>query len=356
MRSVWQILPTMSFGDAVGNDTLAIDRLLQSIGVNTGIFAQNIHPKLARKVESFDTLSSFMSEDDILIYHLSTGTEITEWVAKQKNKIVLVYHNITPSKYFLPYNGGAVELTKQAREQMITIAKRADLAVADSQYNADELVAAGASEAKVIPILIPFADYDRKPDAKWLRSLMDGKTNILFVGRIAPNKCQEDIISTFAEYHHTYNPKSRLILAGNEQGMELYSAKLHGMVKELQLSEDVIFTGHCSFEAILACYHAADAFLCMSEHEGFCVPLVEAMHFALPIMAADYTAVGETLGDGGILLAEKDPAKTAAVLHTVLSDTTMREALSQAASKECARFATEKIEKQWKDLLLPFIQ
>ena len=148
----------------------------------------------------------------------------------------------------------------------------------------------------VCPILIPFSDYEKEPDRRVLRRYKgDGKTNLLFVGRIAPNKKQENVIRAFYFYHKYYSPDSRLFLVGSWSGMESYYERLCDYVKALGIAEHVVFTGHIRFDEILAYYHLADVFLCMSEHEGFCVPLVEAMYFHVPIVAYSCAAVPDTL-------------------------------------------------------------
>ena len=166
---------------------------------------------------------------------------------------------------------------------------------------------------KVLPILIRFEDYEQEPDADVIRKYSDGATNLLFVGRMAPNKKVEDVISAFAYYKEHYDKTARLFLVGSFQETDLYYQYLQKHIKKLG-THDVIFSGHISFQAVLAYYKIADVFLCMSEHEGFCVPLVEAMYFGVPIVAYDSSAIADTLGGAGILLKNKDLKKTASYI------------------------------------------
>ena len=199
----------------------------------------------------------------------------------------------------------------------------------------------------VCPILIPFEDYDREPDQKVLGKYQgDGWTNLLFVGRITPNKKQEDVIRAFYYYHRDYNPKSRLILVGNDIGMENYRYQLENYARALGLNDLVIFPGHISFAAILAYYHLADVFVCMSEHEGFGVPLVEAMYFNVPIVAYASSAIPETLGKGGILLDSKDPQLAAAAVNRIVQDQALREALHQEQQKKLQNYSCENVKAQ----------
>lgn len=174
----------------------------------------------------------------------------------------------------------------------------------------------------------------------------DGYTNILFTGRIAPNKKQEDIIRMFYQYQKRYRAKSRLFLAGSYDGMETYYERLREYVQKLRLKH-VYFTGHIRFEELLAYYHIADAFVCMSEHEGFCVPLVEAMYFKIPVLAYDSTAVTETLGGSGFLTDTKDPLVNASVLNHILTNDSVRKTLLEGQSKRLAHFSGSRTKRKF---------
>lgn len=203
----------------------------------------------------------------------------------------------------------------------------ADYCLADSEFNKQDLIRAGYQcEIDVVPILIPFDDYKRSPDPEVLTKYSDGMTNILFTGRIVPNKKQEDVIQAFACYQKYYNKNSRLILVGSPAGAVTYYDSLQEYVRRLGV-QNVVFTGHISFAEILACYAVADLFLCMSEHEGFCIPLVEAMLFEVPIVAHLCTGVTDTLGGSGFPIVRKDPVETAGVLHYVMTHEEVRSRL-----------------------------
>ena len=207
----------------------------------------------------------------------------------------------------------------------------------------------------VRPILIPFSDYEQEPSKNILKRYEgDGYTNILFVGRIAPNKKYEDLIRAFY-YYKRINPKSRLILVGNPLGFERYDESLKQYAKELGL-DDIIFTGGVPFQEILAYYHLADAFLCMSEHEGFCVPLVEAMFFHVPIFAYDSTAIPSTLGGSGVLLEEKNPIFVAKVMQRVLEDERLKEQVVKGQQERLQDFSYERIYAQLEKCMHRFIQ
>lgn len=341
MRVV-QLLPTISFGDAVSNDTLALHRVLTGAGYNTAIYAENIDPRLGKHAACpVSTLQ--LRQEDVLLYHMSTGTDLNRQIPSFPCAKIMMYHNITPPAFFEPYNLQAAALTQYGLEGLRDLKDTFDMCLTDSAFNLSNLREYGyVCPMEVRPILIPFTDYDQKPDAQLLHDMTaDGWTNLLFVGRIAPNKRQENLIRTFYHYKQR-NPKSRLILAGSDAGMENYRERLETYVQALELP-DVIFTGKIRFDQILAYYRAADAFLCMSEHEGFCVPLAEAMHFGVPIIALNSCAVPDTLGGSGLLLDTPDPLEAALLTERLCTDKQLRRAVIDGQTKRLADFQYEKI-------------
>ena len=175
------------------------------------------------------------------------------------------------------------------------------------------------------------------------------------MGRISPNKKQENVIRAFEHYHRQYNPKSRLFLVGSAVGMETYLVRLRKYVRALGLEDCVVFTGQISFRAILAYYRLADVFVCMSEHEGFCVPVVEAMYFGKPIVALRAAAVPETLGKGGLLLDSSEPETAAAAIHRILTDEPLRESLRAGQEERLRDFSYEKVKERIMGYLKPYL-
>lgn len=337
-----QLLPTMSYGDAVSNSAVNMMNVLRKMGVTSHIYAQNIHPKMRKFVRPLEQCP----KDQPVIYHLSTGSDITYTIPQYRKEKMMVYHNVTPAEYFRGYNGMNERLCNEGREQLRFLAEFIDVSFADSEYNRQELLQYNYKHALVTPIIMNFEEYNKQPNQQLLNKLNDdeGYTNILFVGRIAPNKKQDDLIKSYYYYKKWINPKSRLFLVGSYDGMERYYQELVRLVKHLQL-EDVYITGHIPFDHILAYYTSADLFLCMSEHEGFCVPLVEAMHFRIPIIAYNSSAIEETLGHAGFLTLDKDYQAIAELIHLVISNEHLQQKLKLNQTERLQHFSKQNTEK-----------
>lgn len=352
-----QIVTTLAFGDAVGNDTIALKKAIEDMGYDTAIYAENIDSRLPKNTAHHIGKLKDIKETDIIIYHKAIGTELSFKLDKFKGRKIMVYHNITPSKFFKPYNSATATFTEFGIEGVRYLKDKMDYCLADSSYNKSNLVDFGYTcPIDVLPILIPFDDYKKKPDEKIIKKYEnDGYINIIFVGRIAPNKKQENIIKAFYQYKKM-NPKSRLILVGSYSGMENYYERLVNYAKALELEEDVIFTGHIKFNQILAYYQIANLFLCMSEHEGFCVPLVEAMFFDVPIVAYDTTAIAGTLGGSGVLIKDNDPLFTAMVMQRLLQDNDLRQNVLEKQRKRLEDFQYENVKKLFEEYMKAFIE
>ena len=180
-------------------------------------------------------------------------------------------------------------------------------------------------------------------------------TKIVFTGRVAPNKKHEDLIATFSYYKKYINPKSRLLLVGRYDFFPEYYRRLQKYVEQLGV-EDVIFTGQVKFPDILAYYKVADVFLCLSEHEGFCVPLVESMMFDVPVIAYDSCAVGETLGGCGLLLNDKTPAVVAEAIERVRTDERLKHTIIENQKIRLKYFEHSRINAQFIDIINRLVQ
>lgn len=350
MSRIIQIVGHYAYGDAIGNHINTLHRELIKREVDSRIYCVTSDKR--RQGEAHELKYYDAKPDDIILYHLSTGSELNRQVAEFPGKLLINYHNITPPKFFTNYHRNLEELCEQGYDDVLYLRNKVSAVVADSQYNLHELEKMGYTcPMKSIPIFMDFSDYDKAPNPAVMKKYNDGKKNILFVGRIAPNKKQEDVIRAFYYYTKHLESNSRLIIVGSYNGLEQYYLELKAYVKKLGL-KNVVFTGHTSFPDILAYYRTADLFLCQSEHEGFCVPLVEAMYFGVPIVTYDSSAIGETLGQAGVLLRDKDPMLTATVIDCILSDENVINQIRQHQKEELKRFDHKNVAQAYVQFLL----
>lgn len=346
---VVQILPSLVRGDAIGNEALCMDLVLREAGYETCISADYLGPGMEGSVASRAGSLEDIGAGDLVLYHLSIGSRLNKLVAELPHKKIYIYHNITPPQFFAGCNP---EMERKARSGLCEIRRMrgtADLVLADSRYNKAHLESLGYDcPMEVLPLLIPWEDYEKEADASILNRYRDGRHNILFAGRIAPNKKQEDLIATYCEFHKKYCPESRLILVGNEAGMESYGRELRQYASALGLSShEIVFTGHVTFEELLGFYQAADVFLSLSEHEGFGVPLAEAMYFSVPVVAFDAAAVAETLGGSGILLESKEPAYVSRVLRQLQTQPRLRERIVAEQKQRWSEYEKNRIAQRF---------
>lgn len=335
---IHQILPTISPGDAIGNEVKEIKKILNEWGYKSEIYAQNIHPKInAKKYTEYTKVSS---KENIVIFHFSIGSEISEFVAKLPDKKIMIYHNITPSKYFRGVNETLVNLLDNGKKELRSLVNHIDLAVGVSEYNRLELQKLGFKNTDVLPIIIDFQEYNN-PNEKLLSKYDDDFVNLLFVGRVTPHKKQEDVIKVFY-YYKLINPKSRLFLAGSYEGCDVYSNYLKNLILSLGL-KDVHLLGKISFNDLISYYKLADAFVCMSEHEGFCVPILESMYFEVPIIAYNSTAIPATLENSGVLVNEKNYCEIAELINILMEDQKLRSKIVEKQKKRLDDFKKEKI-------------
>ena len=356
---IFQMLSTIAYGDAVSNDAIALEKLIKEMGYKSRIYAESIVPPLDKKTVLNVKELPELNEDDIVIYHYSSGSELNYRFGNFKCRKVLVYHNVTPPKFFERYDERFAGVCSFGLEGIKYLADKVDYALAVSEFNRQDLISYGFKcKIDILPIIIPMEDYNKKPDKYRMKEWGDGKTNILFTGRVAPNKCHEDLIKSFYYYSRLYNHNSRLILAGSFRADDPYYISLDRYTRKLGLDREseIIYTGHVQFNEIIAAYRCADVYLCLSEHEGFCVPLVESMIYNVPVIAYASTAIPDTLSSKGFLIDDKDPVFVAGCIDRVVRDGKLREQLLSAQNERLKDFAYEKIAAQFKEYMNSFIQ
>lgn len=354
---IYQLLSTIAYGDAVSNDTIAMEKVIKRMGLHTRIYAESIVAPLDKKTALHVDELKNVKKDDIIIFHMSTGSRLNFDVAKYECRKIVVYHNITPAEYFKKNDKKFMDICQYGLQGACYLADKVDYCIADSKFNKNDLINMGyKSPIDVLPIIIPMTDYDKKPDKGILKKYSDDYVNILFTGRIAPNKKQENLIAAFYYYNRLYNNKSRLILAGSFRYEDPYYIRLTEYTKKLGMGEDVVFTGHIKFNQILAYYNIADIFLCLSEHEGFCVPLVEAMKFKVPIIAYNQAAVPETMNYNGMILDDNNPQYVAACIDEMVKNQKLRENIIEQQSKRLEYYSYDNVSNMFEKYISKFIE
>ncbi len=343
MRMI-QLVAALRYGDAIGNEVMAFHKLFSEMGYRSEIYSPDIDPRV--EGENIFRADEFKGADpdDKVIYHVGSESIFFDAYCSLKCKKAIRYHNITPPEFFKDYNIISSMNCERGYTQVEAMSDKTDYAIAVSGYNKKDLERMGYKcKIDVLPILMRFSDYETEPDKDIIKQYGDdGYTNILFVGRVAPNKKFEDIIAAFDVYNRCFNEKSRLILVGGASDNDHYKYRLNKYIDRLG-QKNIFFTGHISFAAILAYYKTADVFLCMSEHEGFCVPLVESMFFDVPVIAYDAAAIGDTLGGAGVLLDKKDPALTAGVIDRLVNDKDLKDKIIKEQRERLKDFDNKKI-------------
>ncbi|HEY0319363.1 MAG TPA: glycosyltransferase family 4 protein [Pyrinomonadaceae bacterium] len=352
------LAPLLTPGDAITNDILGMYEALERSGYEARIYAAETDVQKP-KVWHVSKINSFIrASTDILIYHYSIGWEpALQLLRKKKFRRVVKYHNVTPPEFFAPWSEAYEIACRSGRAQLHAIAQTdCDLYLSDSEYNMLELIEYGAQESKSLA-LPPFHHIDRlsslDADLSVLNTYRDAKANILMVGRVAPNKGHASLIEAFAIYHRYYNQDSRLLIVGKEdKRLASYSVHLRERAARLKVKDAVVFTGEVTDQELKAYYLLSNIFMIASEHEGFCVPLVEAMAMKLPIVAYGSSAVPQTVDKAGLVWDEHNPHLLAESANFLISDESLSSALGLMGLRRYERhFTNEKIEADFLEAL-----
>ena len=338
-----QWVPALHRGDAIGDSARLMRDAFRSWGHEADVYALEVDADLEGDGRRFAEWSAG-GRDDVVVLHFALPSPLTAAFREHRGRRVLLHHNITPPEYFAGWDDDMARICRVGREELATLAGHCDLGLADSEFNRRELEALGVARTGVLPICLDFARYREAPSPVLRRLLEDGRTNLLFVGRLVPNKKPEDLVRLASYWKRFVSPDVRLVLVGKLPRRRAYFDALHALAYEEGFTpEEVVFTGHVAHDDLLACYAAARVFVSMSEHEGFGVPLVESMLMRVPVLAHAATAVPFTLGGAGVQFGEKriaEVAETATALHT---DEALRERVLLGQDRRLAAFAPEAV-------------
>jgi glycosyltransferase involved in cell wall biosynthesis len=341
-----QWLPAAHHGDAIGDESLRFRDALRRAGLQSDIYALDIDEDVKEDFLPFSSRSE-PGTGDLTILHFALPSPLTEAFRNVRGRKVLIYHNITPASYFVGLDDELVRIASKGREELTSLADVADLALGDSEFNRLELEKVGYPRTGVLPILVNFDRYSGEPNSVFSEMLDDGRDNFLFVGRVYPNKRFEDLLRLAFFYKKYVSENFRFLLVGRAGRMWKYQEAVETLAEYWGLrTSEFVFTGHLPWDDLLACYHMADVFVSMSEHEGFGVPLVESMLLEVPVMAYAAGAVPDTLGGAGVLFHEKKYEDMAEMAHMLATDSELSGAVVDAQNRRVERFSPERVEAE----------
>jgi L-malate glycosyltransferase len=359
VSGIHHFVPVLHRGDAVGRHTLRLRDASRARGFASEIYVDTVEADTAGETVPVLAFAEAARPGDVVVYQFATASAMAPWLAARPETLVVNYHNITPPELMAPWDNHLALGQLRAQEDLRLLAPRAALAVADSSYNEAHLAGTGFSATAVVP---PSADLgpagagagvaagrpgpgalsaEGAPGARWLA-----------VGRVSPNKALESTVAALAvaRVHHDHGATLELI---GKPATGSYVAALRRYVADLGLAGAVTLAGHASDAAVAAAYARADVLVVTSEHEGFCVPVVEAMAAGLPVVAFDQGALPEVLGDAGVLVSDKDPYALAASVDALLADAARRRVLAEAAQRRLAALDLATAAARFVDLLAP---
>ena len=341
-----QWVPAAHTGDAIGDSARRVRDLLRQLGHTSEVYALSIDDELADDVRPF--LDSEARRGDLTIFHYALPSELTAAFGSLDSGRILQYHNVTPASFFAPYDAGLFRLAALGRQELATLANRVDLALGDSEYNRQELESLGFSPTGVFPIAVDTARVTRRVDRPALEEILnDGLVNFLFVGRIAPNKKIEDHIRLAEHYKRYVDAYYRFIFIGRFDVVPQYYAMIRALMAEYRLLNDrFIFTGPVSDDELAVYYQHAAVYTSLSEHEGFCVPLVEAMATGVPVLAYAAAAVPDTLAGAGVQFAPKDLEFAAELLGELAFNDDLRASVIAGQRRRLADFGDARLSRE----------
>lgn len=345
MTKIHQLLSGFACGDAISTEAVCIRDLCRGLGMESEIFVERARTAPDMAAESVDLAGFDGRACDVVIFHYSISSPAEERFLASSARKILVYHNITPAEFFDPFDSAIAAQLRGARARLVEMAQKSDEVWTVSEFNAVELREAGIRNVKVFPLIFNAACVDTGG-----YTVSKDLTNILFVGRMAPNKCVEDLITAFAWYHYGINRRSRLFLVGSDRTCPSYFTMLQLYARELDLS-NVCFQRFVAPNQLPAFYKSADLYVCTSRHEGYCLPLVEAMNAGVPVIARNAGGMPEAMGGAGILYDDLKAEEMAVLFHKVIRDPPLRSMVLESQSKRMSSLRARVVKDEFMQLM-----
>jgi glycosyltransferase involved in cell wall biosynthesis len=346
-----QWVPAAHKGDAIGDSARRVRDLLRDLGHQSDIFALTVDEELREDIRPFTDGAA--RDGDVTIFHFALPSPMTQAFRDLPRGRVLQYHNVTPATFFAPYDANIFSLAAIGRDELGTLVGHADMALGDSEFNRQELAALGFAHTGVFPIALDPDRIRMAPRRPALeRVLDDGLLNFLFVGRIVPNKKIEDHIKLAEHYKRYVDTEYRFIFVGKTDGVPRYYNMVRALIDEYQMPSDrFIFTGPVPDEDLATYYRMARVYISLSEHEGFCVPLLEAMAADVPVLAYASTAVPDTLGGAGVQFMPKDLEHAAELLGELAYNDEVRQRVIDGQRRRLEDFGPARLRQDLHHLL-----
>lgn len=346
---IHQFLPTLNPGDAIGNVTRAMRDAIRALGHPSEIFAENVDPSLTGEAHRYQDYPHFEDPRNVILYHYSVASVLSEFLRLTWERKVLIYHNVTPPHFYDGLEPHIRAVLSRSEDELKSLVPVTDLAVGDSGFNCAELERFGFRDPQVLPILLDLHKLEREMDGDTLIDESGAEHRILFVGKLGPNKRFEDLMVCFEHYRRTRDPKAKLVLIGGSFS-PLYEERLRALKHKLG-PDSIVLKGAVSQGVLNAYYRKAALFLCLSDHEGYCVPLVECMYLGLPVVAYRHPGVEWTLGGSGVLLDRKDPETVAAAMEHVLTDAAFRKQVVDGQKKRLEELSPTRVKARLAEIL-----
>jgi glycosyltransferase involved in cell wall biosynthesis len=361
VTAIHQFVPSFAGRTAIGTHTREMARLVRSMGVDSHLYVDQARDTKRGEATPYRQFAPVPGQRTILLYQLSTGSPIAAYLADRPEPLVVNYHNITPAPLIQPWEPLLAGELQRGRRELRFLAGRSTLGVADSSYNEAEMANAGYDRATLttVPVLVDYealgSDEDRALTERLAESHGGRGATWLFVGRRAASKAQHRLIAALAVHRRLFDPDARLYLVGESTSVR-YQAALPAYAARLGVGAAVTITGSVPQRQLVSYYRSADVFVSASEHEGFGIPLIEAMGHGVPVVALACSAVGDTVGDGGILVrpdarGHAPPSVLAAAVHRVLTDSDLRAGMVKRGRTRAGEFSIDRVRSRMGDAL-----
>ncbi|NLB54523.1 MAG: glycosyltransferase family 4 protein [Lentisphaerae bacterium] len=330
-----QLLSGFAPGDAISQEALIMRSLFLNAGYDSDIYAVN--KSIATEVtnECKQLWEYKGREGDRVIHHYSLYSEAAPLYLESQAKKIMRYHNITPAGYFRGFDDKLFLQLSEGRQQLKNTVAATDTVWATSAFNLQELEKFEPKHATILPLLFDPKRFERPVDPTVKTKFRRKLKTLLFVGRMVPNKKIEDLILMFAWFNKVIDSQSRLVLVGSEHSCPRYYTMLRMLTASLDLP-NVCFEGYASEAQLAGYYQAADVFVCTSEHEGYCLPLVEAMFYGVPVIARRAGGMPEALNGAGVLYDKLCHQELAELVNLLLTDKSLKKDALDSQTKRMA--------------------